>query len=344
MNTTFYSVKKKKHITIPVFIPELACPHQCVFCNQEKITGKKLYPDAKLVDEIVNKYSSTIVPDDEVELAFFGGNFTGIDIDEQVKFLSAANKYVKSGLLQGLRVSTRPDYISDEILDLLEKYNVKTIELGAQSMSDHVLNKAGRGHKVQDTIIAAEKIKKRGISLGLQMMIGLPGDTRETSIETTERIIELGADNTRIYPTLVIRDTYLEKLYQQGKYTPLTLEEAVSRTKEIYLMFEKAGVFVLRTGLHPSEGFTSGEELVAGPFFMNFKELVMTDIWNDIFTKYFTKSDKKQDIKLYVNPAEFNFSVGYESKNKKWLGEKFRKVKFYPDPQLEGRDFLVVYC
>lgn len=344
MNTPDYSQKKLRHYTIPVFIPELACPHQCVFCNQEKITGKKLYPDPGLIDDIIKTYSSTIdAGNSERELAFFGGNFTGIDTDVQEGFLSAAYKHVQSGFLGSLRVSTRPDYISPEILALLKQYGVKTIELGAQSMFNEVLNKSGRGHKVDDTIRAAEMIKDAGFSLGLQMMTGLPGDTRERSIETARRIIELGAENTRIYPTLVIKDTYLAKLYERGDYTPLTMNEAIERVKTIYLMFEDAGVKVLRTGLHPSEGFLYGDELLAGPFHVSFKELVMTEIWSDIFEKLPEPPKNTKKTSLFVTPAEFNFAVGYNGKNKKNIEKRFGKVRFYPDPQLAGRNYNVVY-
>jgi len=345
MNRDNYSNKKKRHYTIPVFIPELACPHQCVFCNQEKITGKKFYPDPALIDEIVLKYKTTINPENsEVELAFFGGNFTGIDVNMQEAFLSSAFKHVRTGFLEGLRVSTRPDYINDEILALLKKYSVKTIELGAQSMSDLVLNKSGRGHKVADTIRAAQKIKDAGFSLGLQMMIGLPGDTPEQAINTAKQIIGLGADNTRIYPTIVIKDTFLAELYQRGDYTPLSMREAIALTKQVYLMFEEAGVKVLRTGLHPSEGFLSGDEILAGPFHVSFKELVMTEIWEENFASLLNAQPVNKIVKIYVHPSEFNFAVGYSGANKQLLEKIFKKVKFYPDSNLSGREYHVDYC
>lgn len=334
---------KTKHYNIPIFIPELACPFQCIYCNQKKITGqlKVLSPDE--VKQIIDEHLKTIpYKNSIVDVAFFGGNFTGIPLLEQENYLKVVQPYLSEGKIKGIRLSTRPDYINDEVLNLLKKYNVSTIELGAQSMDNNVLKISKRGHTVEDTISASEKIKKYGFSLGLQMMIGLPGDNLESSVFTAKKIVELGADNTRIYPCLVIKDTKLEEHFYQNKYTPLTLEEAVKQTKEVYSIFEKAGVTILRIGLHPSENLLNGKYLIAGPFHQSFKELVLTEIWNDILNPLL-KTENKENLQISVSPSEFNYAIGYKSKNKKLLNKFYKKVVFKTDPKLEGRNFHVDY-
>ena len=189
-------------------------------------------------------------------------------LEEQEKYLEAAQKYLENGDIQGLRLSTRPDYISPPVLKLLKKYHVSTIELGAQSMDNEVLKLSGRGHTAAEVSGRGSlpSSRKSNFQLGLQMMIGLPGDTLEKSLDTARQIVELGADNTRIYPTIVIKGTPLEELYRKGKYKPLSMEEAVKWTTGIMKIFEAANVAVIRVGLHPSEGLLNGTDLVAGPF------------------------------------------------------------------------------
>jgi histone acetyltransferase (RNA polymerase elongator complex component) len=217
-----------------------------------------------------------------------------------------------------------------------------------------VLRLSKRGHTSKDTEKAAGMILKEGFSLGLQMMIGLPGDTPESAKFTAKRIIELGADNTRIYPTLVIRDTVLERMFRDGRFKPLSLEEAVGWSKELLLIFEKAGVKVIKLGLHPSEGLLSGDELIAGPFHQSFRELVLTEIWSDILrplidgkeqnTKLRNENEPEysEKIEIHVPVNQFNYAVGYRGKNKKMLSGRFSNVKFVRDKVLSGRDFKIV--
>jgi histone acetyltransferase (RNA polymerase elongator complex component) len=220
---------------------------------------------------------------------------------------------------------------------------VKTIELGAQSMDESILLKSGRGHSVRDTIKASELIHHHGFSLGLQMMIGLPGDTLDFSVYTAIKIVELGAENTRIYPALVIRDTKLAELYFKGIYQPLSIGEAVEWSKRIYPVFEKAGITVLRIGLHPSEGLISGKDLITGPFHPSFRELVMTELWHEELNKI-ENTGSKRNIVVMVNPSQMNFAIGYGGKNRKMLRERFGQVKFVSDPLLEGRLYHVDHC
>ena len=316
----------------------VACPFRCIYCDQEKISGHPKLPDKKEITKIIQTYLSTIPPDAEVQVGFFGGTFTGLDPTIQKMNLDAVQPFIYEGRIKSIRLSTRPDFISIEILELLKSCNVETIELGAQSMDDEVLRKSGRGHKARVTEATSQMIREFGFRLGLQMMIGLPGDTPEKSVLPARRFVELGAKDVRIYPTLVIRGTPLEKLYHAGKYQPLSLDEAVERTAALFPVFEDAGINIIRTGLHPSEGLLNKNEHVAGPFHVSFKELVLTRLWQKQLSEIET-SDKK--IKVFVPPKQMNAAIGYSGKNKKMLLKKFESVKFYSDASLKNREFYV---
>lgn len=276
-----------------------------------------------------------------MEVGFFGGSFTGIPISDQQHYLELISNYIISGKIDSIRLSTRPDYIHKEILDLLKRFDVRTIELGAQSTDEDVLKKSGRGHDVQSIQDASEMIKKAGFRLGLQMMIGLPGDTKAKAVKTAQDFIDLGAKDARIYPTLVIKGTKLEDLFNSGRYSPLSIEESVNWAKEIVLMFEQAGVKIIRVGLHPSDGLMDGDDLVAGPFHQSFRELVLTRIWFDKLKKI--RHSNAERITISVPEKQFNYAIGYDKKNKNYLLEHFRNVTFIKDPVLSERNFHVDY-
>ncbi len=332
-----------KHYNIPIFVPELACPHQCVFCDQRKISGQYDIPTICDIQKKIQEHLKTIPEKrSRVEIAFFGGSFTGIPEQQMIEYLSAAAEFVKGRRVEGIRISTRPDYIDEKILKILKKYKVHTIELGAQSMDAEVLAKSGRGHTVEDVERAAKMIKDAGFNLGLQMMIGLPYDTREKALHTAQRIAELGADNTRIYPTLVIKGTELEKMHQSGKYTPMRLTEAILWAKDLYLYFEKTNVNVIRIGLHPSEELDSKHSLVGGPYHQSFRELVMTEIWKEhLFEDIEFKPDKA--IIIYVPHEQLNFAIGHKKENALLLKNHFTSVKIKADIKLIKRAFYVDY-
>ncbi len=293
---------------------------------------------AEEINRLIEDHLATIpVNGTIVELAFFGGSFTGLNLHDQESYLKLAQPYIDQGRISGIRLSTRPDYITNEILGLLKAYHVKTIELGAQSMDTVVLKLSKRGHTAEDTERASRLIREAGFSLGLQMMIGLPGDTLQKSLFTAKEIIRLGADNTRIYPTLVIKDTKLEEMYHHGKFKPLSMDEAVHWSKELLKVFEEKNVNVIRIGLHPSEGLLSGEELVAGPFHPSFRELVLTEKWADLLTPLAELSGKK--IVIRVAPGQLNYAVGYNGKNRKSLGKHFNQVRFISDPGLRKMEY-----
>lgn len=329
------------HYNVPVFIPQAGCPFQCVFCNQNRISGAAASPGPEQIKAEIDKCLDTIPGGAETQIAFFGGSFTGLPMSEQEEYLKIAADYIQKGLARSVRISTRPDYIDKPRLALLKSYGVTDIELGAQSLDDDVLRRSGRGHTAADAMRASELIRSEGFSLGLQMMIGLPGDTREKSMKTGRAIIDAGAHSTRIYPALVIRETRMERWYAQGKYKPLDLQEAVEWSAELMEMFEKAGVRTLRVGLHPSEGLLSGENLVAGPFHVSFRELVLSEIWRARLSKL--SHVENTGMSIYVRPSEINYAIGYKSCNRNRLLERFQSVLFKPDSTLTGRDFYVDY-
>jgi len=273
-----------------------------------------------------------------VEVGFFGGNFTGIDFQLQEEYLSIAYAYLKEGKLNGIRLSTRPDYINEQTIKLLKTYKVSTVELGAQSMVEEVLLASHRGHTAEDTIKASRMIKDAHIRLGLQMMIGLPGDKIAYDLETARAFEELEAADARIYPTLVIRGTALEKMYRDGKYTPLSMDKAVERSAAVFRILEEGGVKVIRMGLHPSESFLGGETLVAGPFHEAFRELVMTRIWAEEFKPLMQNTDHSQ-LEIEVAPKQFNFAIGHAAKNKKELLKYYNTVVFYRNEDLKNREY-----
>lgn len=332
--------KAAKYVNIPIFIPEMACPQKCIYCHQQHITAVYKEPSKEEVRQIIDTHLSCIT-DAEVEIAFFGGNFTGIPIEAQKQYLQTAASYLKIPKVKGIRVSTRPDYISHDILALLKSYGVTSIELGVQSTDDAVLKATGRGYKTIDIKNAAKMILDTGIALGLQMMTGLPGDTAEKSIKTAYDIIDYGASMTRIYPLIVLKDTPLAQLYNKGKYHPPSLEETVELCKTLYSIFRKAGVKVLKMGLHPSENLLYNDSIVAGPYHHSFAELVYTELWRTAFETI--KPGAGKMLSITVNPVDYNHAIGYKAANKKRLLKNFDKVKFYTNNQLKRFDFKYVH-
>jgi histone acetyltransferase (RNA polymerase elongator complex component) len=329
---------KKKHFNIPVFIPELGCPFQCIYCNQKKICGKQSTPTLQEINNWIELNLQTIPwKESEVQLAFFGGNFTGLPFEDQKAFLKIAEPYIHENKISGIRISTRPDYINIENLVFLSRHHVQNIELGSQSMDDEVLKLSQRGHTRADAEKAACLIREHGFTLGLQMMIGLPGDSFEKSLFTAKRIIELGAEETRIYPTLVIKGTGLEELFHQGQYKPLKLDDAIDWSARLVPLFENHGVKVLKVGLHPSEALMDGTELVAGPFHPSFRALVLTEIWRKIFQPLFLKNGRSLEIE--VSEQEINHAIGYEGQNKNALLKNFKQVRFKTNFLLKGRNY-----
>lgn len=295
----------KRHYIIPIFISHIGCPHQCVFCNQDKI-AKEVENEVKAKDvrDTVNEYLETIDHNNStVEVSFFGGTFTAIDVNKQKELLAVAKEYKDKGLIDKIRMSTRPDAINGYILSYLKDYNVDIIELGVQSLDDEILRLSGRGHTVEDVVKASKLIKEYGFILGHQIMPGLPGDNFDKDIETAKKSIEMKPDICRIYPALVIKDTPMEKMYKRGEYKPYSLEEAVNISKEIYKLYTEANINIIRIGLQPTENITWGGDLVDGPFHPAFRELVEGSLICDNIKN---SVNKDEDIIIEINSRDLS--------------------------------------
>ena len=309
----------KRHINIPVFIPHLGCPNDCVFCNQRTISGVKDF-SAENVIPIIEAALETTSSDDYIEIAFFGGSFTGINKTLMENLLSIANDYLKQGRIHSIRCSTRPDYIDNSVLNILKKYGVRHIELGIQSASDDVLLLSHRGHTVSDTIKAASLIKANGFILGGQMMIGLPGATHSDEIETAKLIVAIGAEEARIYPTIVFCGTELANMTKAGIYNPLSIDEAVIRSADVFSIFTDSGVKVLRIGLCDSENLHDPSTYYAGPNHAAIGELVTNEYYYKKARRIFDDFDiniiKNSDVVLYVAKGHVSKLVGQRKLNK----------------------------
>lgn len=265
-------MSRRKQLIIPVFMPFIGCPNRCVFCDQESITGGKGPPEVRDVVETIEAYLSTWRGEGRKEIAFYGGSFTALEKGVQIKYLEAARGYVMDGRIDGVRISTRPDCISREIVERLEEYKVDTVELGVQSMSDEVLRLSGRGHKAKDTVFATALLKSSGFKVVHQFMPGLPGDTISSALDTAREIIRLAPDFVRVYPALVFKGTALHRMYLAGEYTPWTLDETVQACAEMLGLFIEARIPVIRMGLHASGGLE--DNLVCGPYHPSLRSLV----------------------------------------------------------------------
>ena len=305
---------------IPVFIPHLGCRNACVFCNQRKITGNIKEPSADEVRKVIKEYL-LYLKDREAQIAFFGGSFTGLDIEKQTEYLKVANEFIGDGSVSGIRLSTRPDYINGEILKNLKKFGVRVIELGAQSMCDDVLEASGRGHSADDTRRASEMIRGAGFELGLQMMIGLPLDTRDKALFTAREIVSLGAACARIYPTCVLYETKLCDMYKSGEYKPLSLEEAVDTAKEATLILRRGGVDVIRTGLQETD--TLGGSIAAGPYHPAFGEIVQSRIIRDELEGKIVSALPAKEICIPCAKSMVSKTVGQKRCNITYLENKY---------------------
>lgn len=270
----------KRMKIIPVFVPHVGCPNDCVFCNQKRITGRSnTIIDGGYVRNIIEEYKKTINDDVYTELAFFGGSFTAIDLRLQEELLSAGKEYKDRGVVHRIRCSTRPDAISEDILGLQKRYGMDIIELGIQSLDDEVLRLSNRGHTRLQSENASRLIKEHGFVLGHQVMPGLPGSSRETDLQTCMDSIKMQPDIVRIYPTLIIKDTDLVRMYENDEYKPLTLDEAVDISALIYSYYSVNNINVIRLGLQNTENINKDNDVVAGPFHEAFRQLVEEKIY-----------------------------------------------------------------
>ncbi|MBQ3438247.1 MAG: radical SAM protein [Fusobacterium sp.] len=312
-----------RHYNIPVFISHFGCPNACVFCNQKKINGRETDVSLEDLKNIIDNHLKTLPKNSIKQVAFFGGTFTGISMGLQKAYLEVVKKYIDNGEIHGIRLSTRPDCINIEILEQLKKYGVQTIELGIQSLDKEVLAATDRAYDEGVVENSCKLIKKYGFELGIQLMVGLPCSTFENDYETAKKSLELAPDIARIYPTLVISGTELQRMYVKGEYSALSLEDAIKRVKKIYALLEVNGLNIIRVGLQPSEDLTTEGVILAGPFHPAFRDLVENEIYYN-FLKNILKSEEKLDI--VVNEKLVSKIIGQKKKNKK---------EFYPNFNLK---------
>lgn len=329
----------KKHAIIPIFIPHKGCPNDCVFCNQRKITARGAEITADDIHKTVETYMSTLgeMNVETIELSFFGGSFTGIPIQEQEAYLAVAKEYKDSGIIHKIHLSTRPDYITPEILDNLKAYGVDAIELGVQSFADPVLKASGRGHNAACVYDACNLIKKYGFTLGIQLMIGLPSDTLEYDIFSAKEAVNLAPDIARLYPTVVIKDTALWDMMECGQYVPMEEEDAVMRTAIMYKILTDAGVNVIRVGLKSSD-IISDEENTAGTFHPAFRQLVEGFLAKESLEKQvnilypniidFTPGfdHPSPTVAFVANSKCYNNMFGHGGKNRKYFENKYTRL------------------
>ena len=319
----------KKQYIIPIFVPHLGCPNDCIFCNQKSISGQKSNMTKEKAKEIIENYLKSIDKENaQIEIAFFGGSFTAIEEERQEELLQVASEFVKSGQVSSIRVSTRPDAIDKNILKRLKKYKVKTIELGVQSSNNYILKRINRGHTFEDVKKAAKLIRWNGFRLGVQMMVGLPESTTIDEINTAKELIKLKPKMVRIYPVLVIKNTPLEKELEKGTYKPLTVVQAVEVCKEIVRLFHDKNIDIIRIGLQPtdeiSEPGSEKSEVVAGPYHPAFRQLVESAMWYDaIVGKIKRLNVKVKEVEVTVNPVDANNVIGHKKENVKNLKELY---------------------
>ncbi|MBE6720699.1 MAG: radical SAM protein [Ruminococcaceae bacterium] len=318
---------------ISIFVPHLGCPQQCSFCNQKTITGKQSQPT---VQDVKNAVSTALARKGyEYEIAFFGGSFTAIDREYMLTLLDAAAECVDGQRIKGIRISTRPDYIDSEVLDILKSHKVTSIELGAQSMDDEVLNANLRGHTAKDVENAAQLIKSYGFELGLQMMTGLYLDTDEKAERTAKKLIELKLDTVRIYPTVVLKGTYLAELYEKEEYKPQTVDDAAALCTRLLPMFEKAGVKVIRLGLHASDDIK--KNMVAGAYHESFGEIVQSRF---MLNKVLAYPPGNYEIK--VNPKSVSKLKGNQKRNIYFLIEEGYNIKITVTDKISVDELKIV--
>ena len=304
---------------IPIFVPHYGCPLNCVFCNQKKITGVSTDISSKVVNDTILEYLSYFKRKDNVEVAFYGGSFTAIEMDIQKDLLSVAFNYKKMGYIRNIRLSTRPDCINEEILDNLKNYGVDIIELGVQSLDNDVLTMSNRGHNALCVYESSKLIRDYGFKLGLQQMIGLPGDNFNKSYFTAKEFVRLKPFCVRIYPTLVIKDTALEYDLNNGVYEPLSLRDSISIVSDILHIYYLNNIEVIRVGLQPTENINYNADLLAGPFHPAYRQLVEANYLLNSLENYFIDKVTNEEVLIYANGKNISNISGQKSANKNKL-------------------------
>lgn len=344
-------MKKKKHAIIPIFIPHRGCPNDCVFCNQKAITARQSDVTPADAENIIETHLATLEGRglETIEAAFFGGSFTGIPMEEQSAFLAVAKKYKDAGRIDKIHMSTRPDYIDEDILDNLRRYGADVIELGVQSFDPEVLAASNRGHTVEDVYRACELIKGHGFELGIQLMIGLPQDSMEKCVFSAKETVSVAPSIARLYPTIVLRDTRLYSMYREGSYKPLSTEEAVSVTKEMYRILQSAGINIIRVGLKSTDLITEGGEIRGDTFHPAFRQLVEGELAKEAMESQLTKligSGAEGSFIFRSSPGSFSNMTGNRKRNRLYFSQKYPgiKISYESDSSLDDGVYIVIKC
>jgi len=332
-------------LVVPFFIPHAGCPFNCIFCDQRQISGISQPLSPKSVAAVVNKHLQTYKKaPSKVEVAFFGGSFTGLPREEQQQWLEAASELKRAGTINGIRLSTRPDLIDEPEVQLLKRYGVTSVELGVQSLDDEVLEKSRRGHTASDTYRAAEILRASGFEIVFQLMLGLPGDDAGTAIKTAVETVRSRPDGVRIYPALVLKGTMLASWYENGLYRPWTLEAAVEMGSVWFILFSRFGIKVLRMGLQASECLAPGKGLLAGPYHPAYGELVESRVFFKQISEIIARAGWLQgQAVLEVNPKDLSKLVGHRKENLHRLQERFPclEIRLSGAPGLEPGDLVL---
>lgn len=332
-------------LIIPFFIPHAGCPFTCVFCNQWQISGASQTVKPQEIYPRIQSYLKAFKKKpDQVEAAFFGGSFTGLSRSVQTVYLNEAKKAKEEGLLTGIRLSTRPDYINPDIVEFLKNQGVTTIELGVQSLVDEVLQKTCRGYDYQDVLQATKAIRQYPLQMIFQLMLGLPGDNRESALLTAHRTINLKPDGIRIYPTLVLKNTELARLYQEGLYQPLKLEEAVTLASMWYAIFSSHEIPVIRMGLQATENLSLERDLLAGPYHPAFGELVESALFlNQLKAGISDLKVEPQELAIHFNPRDYSKVLGQKRAHQQALKKVLPQTlcKWVPDQLVERNDLVL---
>ena len=326
-----------KHNNISIFIPHLGCPNMCSFCNQHSISGATSAPTPKEVYETCLNAFKEIKNKNETEIAFFGGSFTAINREYMISLLEIVQQFIGKDKFSGIRISTRPDCINNEILKLLKYYNVRSIELGVQSTDNDVLYANDRGHTKEDVISACKLIKQYNFQLGIQMMVGLYMSSPEKDMKTCEEIISLKPDVVRVYPVVILKDTKLAKLYMNGQYIPYSLDDAVKLSSKILIKFQNNNINVIRLGLHSSELVEN--QMVGGLYHPAFKELCENYIFRELIENSLT-SDYKNYI-IYVSNNCISKAVGQNKSNIEYFIKKGVSIKIKPNDNITGYNIKI---
>lgn len=300
-----------KHSIIPLFIPHYGCPHQCVFCSQVRITGHTTPVTPEEVSHTISRYLSMVEEERYWEAAFYGGSFTALPLPVMEALLRPASEALWAGKIQGIRLSTRPDCISGEKLELLGKMGVSTVELGVQSLSDEVLRRAERGHTAMDAAQAVSLLRQYGFQVGLQFMVGLPGETMAILRRSAREGVRLHPDFIRLYPVLVLEDTKLAAMYRNGTYMPLSMKEAVFRCAYLKRWYEKHHVSVIRTGLQATEELDRGTSCIAGPYHAAMGELAEQYIWRHALLRALRGFPYGEEISILCNRRDRSRLMGH---------------------------------